>query len=115
MAVQNSFTSILVSWSASSDATWYTIDYNSNDGLNGSITVDNKTLSWNLTGVSIGESYIISVVAISHNLQTSTPISKQVTVMNSTDDSTVGQTLNCTINEYQTMNCTNDSKEVTVG
>ena len=65
-AVQAGPTSITVSWSLSSDATGYRIDYNSSGGSSGSMTVsDGSTDMETLTGLQNGETYTISIVATS--------------------------------------------------
>ena len=63
-AVQNGPTSILVSWSPSSGATGYRIQYDSTGGHSGSEGINgNDTVSWSLTGLQNGQTYTISVVA----------------------------------------------------
>ena len=65
-AVQTSYTSILVFWSPSSDATGYRIDYDSNGGDSGSVTVSGgSTDEYTLTGLQNGDTYNITIVAIS--------------------------------------------------
>ena len=68
-AVQTGPTSITVSWSPSSDATGYRIDYDSSGGDSGNVTVsggssDNETL----TGLQNGDTYTIFIVTTSHHL-----------------------------------------------
>ena len=64
-AVQNGVTSIRVSWTPSSGATGYRIDY-SGGGSSDSVTVSGgDTNSHTLTGLTNGETYNISIVAIS--------------------------------------------------
>ena len=68
-AVQAGPTSITVSWSPSSDATGYRIDYDSSEGAGGSMSVsggstDNETL----TGLQNGDIYTISIAATSELL-----------------------------------------------
>ena len=66
-ARQTNPTSILVSWSPSSDATGYTISYTG--GGSGNETVSGgSTNSYTLTGLPNGETYTISIVATSTNL-----------------------------------------------
>ena len=68
-AVQAGPTSILVSWSPSSDATGYRIDYDSNGGDSGSVTVSGgSTDSETLTGLRNGDTYTISIVVNSQDL-----------------------------------------------
>ena len=68
-AVRDGPTSILVSWSPSSNATGYRIDYDISGGGGGSVSVsggstDNETL----TGLQNGDTYTISIVATSELL-----------------------------------------------
>ena len=64
-AVQNGSTGIIVTWTASSDATGYRIHYTS-DSDSGSETVsDGSTETHTLTGLVNGETYIISISAVS--------------------------------------------------
>ena len=61
-AVQHGLTSIIVTWTASSDATGYRIYYTS-DSDSGSETVsDGSTETHTLTGLVNGETYTISIV-----------------------------------------------------
>ena len=65
-AVQAGPTSITVSWSPSSDATGYRIDYDSSGGDSGSVTVSGGSAAMEtLTGLQNGETYTISIVATS--------------------------------------------------
>ena len=65
MAVQDGPTSIRVSWSPSSDATGYRINYNSFGG-SGNVTVSGgSTYEYRVTGLRNGEFYTISIVATS--------------------------------------------------
>ena len=65
-AVQTGPTSITVSWSSSSDATGYRIDYDSSGGDSGSVTVSGgSTVMETLTGLKNGDTYTISIVATS--------------------------------------------------
>ena len=67
-AVQSGPTSILVSWSPSSDATGYRIHYNSSGGHSGSETVSGgSTDHYQRTGLHNGDNYTISIVAISQH------------------------------------------------
>ena len=62
-AVQDGLTSIIVTWTASSDATGYRISYTS-DSDSGSETVsDGSTETHTLTGLVNGETYTISIVS----------------------------------------------------
>ena len=62
--VQHSLTSIIVTWTASSDATGYRISYTSSGGDSGSETVsDGSTETHTLTGLLNGETYTISIVS----------------------------------------------------
>ena len=67
-AVQNGFTSVLVSWSPSSNASGYKIYYKSSEGHKGSETVSSgSTNNLTLTGFHNGDNYtIISIVATSN-------------------------------------------------
>ena len=68
-AVQTGPTSIIVSWSPSSDATGYRIDYESSGGDSGSVTVSGgSTDRETLTGLQNGDTYTISIVATSELL-----------------------------------------------
>ena len=67
-AVQDGPTSIIVSWSSSSDATEYKIDYDSIGGDNDSVvTSDGSTdpLTYTLMNLQNGDTYTISIVATS--------------------------------------------------
>ena len=65
-AVQTGPTSITVSWSPSSDATGYRIDYDSSGGDSSSATVSSGSTDMEtLTGLQNGDTYTISIVAIS--------------------------------------------------
>ena len=78
-AVQDGPTSILVSWSPSSDATGYTISF-TGGGSSGSETVSGgDTNSYTLTGLTNGETYTISIVATSNNL-TGDPVTVDMVV-----------------------------------
>ena len=68
MAVQDSPTSISVSWSPSGIANGYRIDYNSSGGDQGSETVSgDSTYNHTLTGLRNGEVYTLSVLATSEH------------------------------------------------
>ena len=65
-AVQSGASSILVSWSPSSDATGYSVQYDSTGGHSGSVTIDGSdTVSWLLTaGLQNRQTYtILSLLA----------------------------------------------------
>ena len=67
-AVQDGPTSIIVSWSASNEATGYRIDYDSTGGDNGSVNISsNSTDTWNYTLMNLqnGYDYTISIIATS--------------------------------------------------
>ena len=65
-AVQTGPTSIRVSWSPSSDATGYRIDYDSSGGESDSVTVSGGSTDMEtLTGLQNGDIYTISIVATS--------------------------------------------------
>ena len=68
-AVQEGPTSIRVSWTPSSRATGYRIDYTSSDGSSDSVTVSSgSTDNYLLTGLQNGDTYTISIAAISDGL-----------------------------------------------
>ena len=65
-ARQTNPTSILVEWSPSSDATGYTIHYDSSGGPSGSVSIDGgSTNSFTLENLQNGETYRVSIVATS--------------------------------------------------
>ena len=78
-AVQHGLTSIIVTWTASSDATGYRIYYTS-DSDSGSEEVDASATSLTLSGLKNGETYSISIVATAPELPTSSPITREVTL-----------------------------------
>ena len=66
IAVRDSVTSILVSWTPSSDAIGYRIDYYTSEGHNGSETViGGSTNDYILTGLHNGDVYTIFVTSLS--------------------------------------------------
>ena len=68
-AVQAGPTSILVSWSPSSDATGYRIDYDSSGGHSDSVTVSGgSTEEYTLTGLQNEDTYTVSITATSQHL-----------------------------------------------
>ena len=76
-AVQNGLTSIMVTWTVSSDATGYRISYTS-DSDSGSREVGVSATSLTLSGLKNRETYSISIVATSQDLPTSSPITREV-------------------------------------
>ena len=67
-AVQSGPTSIIVSWSPSSDATGYRIDYDSIGGDSGSVMISSDStdpLTHTLMNLHNGDTYTISIVATS--------------------------------------------------
>ena len=63
-AIQDSPTSIILTWSESSDATGYEIHYNSsNYSVNETIDGGDSN-SYTVTGLTNGETYTISIAAI---------------------------------------------------
>ena len=67
-AVQSGPTSIIVSWSASSEATGYRIDYNSTGSDSNSVVTSGgstDTLTHTLMNLQNGDTYTISIVATS--------------------------------------------------
>ena len=68
-AVQTGPTNIRVSWSPSSDATGYRINYDSSGGDSGSVTVSGGSTDMEtLIGLQNGDTYTISIVALSQLL-----------------------------------------------
>ena len=79
-AVQDSPTSIRVSWTPSSDATGYMIHYTSSRGDSGSEDVSGgHSDSHTLTGLVKEDTYNISIMATSHTLSSS-PITVEITL-----------------------------------
>ena len=76
-AVQDGPTSITVTWSPSSDATGYRIDYDGG-GVDDSEVLGADSTHLKLTDLTIGETYTISIVATSPSQPASSPIMKQV-------------------------------------
>ena len=77
-AVQTGPTSITVSWSPSSDATGYRIDYDSSGGDSGSVTVSGGSTDMEtLTGLQNGD---ISIVATSDTALPSESVSADMSV-----------------------------------
>ena len=78
-AVQTGPTSIRVTWSPSSDATGYRIDYDSSGGDRGSVTVScGSTDMETLTGLQNGDTYTISIVALSQLLPSESVLAMDV-------------------------------------
>ena len=72
-AVQEGPTSILVSWSPSTGATGYRIDYDSSGGHSGSETVSGgSTNTHTLTGLTNGDTYTVSIAATSGSVTSAT-------------------------------------------
>ena len=72
-AVQEGPTSILVSWSPSTGATGYRIDYDSSGGHSGSETVSSgSTNTHTLTGLTNGDTYTVSIAATSGSVTSAT-------------------------------------------
>ena len=70
-AIQDGPTSIIVSWSPSSDATEYRIDYDSIGGDNNSVVTSGgsaDSLTHTLMNLQNGDTYTISIVATSSAL-----------------------------------------------
>ena len=68
-AVQNNATSVQVSWNQSLDATGYRITYSNSSDSSDSVDIsDGSTIEYLLTGLQNGDSYTISIVAISQLL-----------------------------------------------
>ena len=76
-AVQHGLTSIIVTWTASSDATGYRISYTS-DSDSDSREVGGSATSLTLSDLKNGDTYSISIVATSPNRLTSSPITTEV-------------------------------------
>ena len=64
MVVQDGLTSITVSWSPFSGATGYTISYTGGDSSGSEPVSGGSTNSHTLTGLTNGETYTVSIVAI---------------------------------------------------
>ena len=78
-ADQEGPTSIRVSWTLVSGATGYRVEYSGGDDI-GEKSADGRATSLIITGLQNGLTYTISLVAISPNLPTSAPITRQVTL-----------------------------------
>ena len=77
--VQHGLTSIIVTWTASSDATGYRISYTSGSDSH-SKEADATATSLTLSDLKNRETYSISIVATSPELPTSSPITREVTL-----------------------------------
>ena len=78
-AVQDGPTRILVFWNMSSDATGYKILFESSGGKSGNETLSSgSTTSYILTELENGETYTISITAISPDHPASIPTEVQV-------------------------------------
>ena len=64
-AVQAGPTSIRVTWTLSSNATGYRINYANSGGLSEHVTASSSTIEHTLTGLQNGDTYTISIVATS--------------------------------------------------
>ena len=76
-AVQEGPTSIRVSWTLVSGATGYRVEYSGGDDTEEE-SVGGSATTLIITGLQNGLTYTISLVAISPNLPTSAPITRQV-------------------------------------
>ena len=76
-AVQHDLTSIIVTWTASSDATGYRISYTSSGGDSGSADVSGD--SHTLTGLVRETTYTISIITTSQGFSSS-PVTVEVTL-----------------------------------
>ena len=80
MSVQEGPTAIRVSWSPSSDATGYRIDY-SNGNSGDSVDIDGgSTDKYLLTGLLNGDTYTISIVSTIQHIHSHPSQSVQVTL-----------------------------------
>ena len=80
MSVQEGPTAIRVSWSPSSDATGYRIDYSNGDS-NDSVGIDGgSTDNYLLTGLQNGDTYTISIVSTAQHIHSYPSQSVQVTL-----------------------------------
>ena len=71
-AVQAGPTSILVSWSPSSDLTGYTISFTGGGSSDSETVSGGDTNNYTLTGLTNGQTYTISIVVTSNNLASDT-------------------------------------------
>ena len=62
-AVQDDATSIKLYWNPTSNATGYSVKYNSSRGHSGNVNVDANTTNYTLTDFYNGDIYYISVAA----------------------------------------------------
>ena len=82
---QNGLESLLVSWTASGESivTGYIISYKQQDGVHsGSVNVNETVISTIITGLMIGATYSISVVATSSTLPSNETIPQKITIGN---------------------------------
>ena len=80
-AVQHGLTNIIVTWTASDNATGYRIYYiGGGGGDSGSIEIGGIVTSLTLSDLMNGETYNISIVSTAENMPASTPITRQVTI-----------------------------------
>ena len=79
-AVQHGLTDIIVTWTASDNATGYRIYYIGGGGDSGSIEIGGNVTSLILSGLMNGETYNISIVSTAESMPASTPITRKVTV-----------------------------------
>ena len=83
MAVQLNITAVQVSWSAPASGatvTGYDINYETTGGSEQSVTVGTAATEHTLTGLTIGQTYTISIVALSAQLPSILTNSVEVTV-----------------------------------
>ena len=79
--VQAGPTSITVSWSPSSDANGYRIDYDSSGGDSGNVTVSGGSTDMEtVTGLQNGDTYTISIVATSDTVLPSESVPADMSV-----------------------------------
>ena len=84
-AVQAGPTSITVTWSPSSSATGYRINYDSSGGDSGNVTVSGGSTDMEtLTGLQNGDTYTISIVATSDTALPSESVAVSVGLCKST-------------------------------
>ena len=82
---QNGLESLLVSWTVSGESivTGYIISYRQQDGVHsGSVNVNETVISTIITGLMIGATYSISVVATSSTLPSNETIPQNITIGN---------------------------------
>ena len=81
---QNGLESLLVSWTAGeSIVTGYIISYQQQDGVHSdSVAVNETVTSTIITGLMIGATYSISIVATSNTLPSNETIAQNITIGN---------------------------------